>query len=117
MKKAFFILLLVALAACKKKDWKGSYSGTEELTIVSTSDSIYSSFQQSVSIDFRGRKCEFNSSTINWEFLGKEKKDNVYTHDQSGTVFTLEFRDDSLIADFKSGDQEYTRRHFRGKRQ
>ena len=109
------LITLIALTSCKKQAYKGSYTGTEVLTVVSTTDSLSSTFPQVVTIDFSGSKCNYQSSTLIWEFTRKNKTGTGYLDDKTGTSFELEFKDDSLIASFFSDDQEFVRRVFRGK--
>ena len=115
-KRVIWLLGLFALCACKKQQYTGTYNGVEYLTITS-SDTIYSSFYQSATIEFSGSNCHFNSSTLIWEFDRKQKVKTGYLHDENETVFSLEFKDDSLIANYLKTDLDYsTQRIFRKKK-
>lgn len=109
--------LVMAGVSCKKQDWKGVYTGTEELVIISSTDTIMSSFQQAVVIDFKGGKCHFDSQTLIWEFKNNQKNEEGYTFDSGGTFFDIRFKGDSLLASYQTTElNQLTSRIFRGKK-
>ena len=111
------MVFVMMLMSCKKHEWKGVYSGIETYQAVSAMDTVNSSFQQTVTVDFKGTKCHFNSQTLIWEFKSKEKHKTGYTYDDGNTTFEISFEQDSLFARYSTTElDQLISRNFSGKK-
>jgi hypothetical protein len=120
MRLTLLLLMVLVLVSCKKKQREGSYAGSEDLYISTVNDTISSTFPQSTTVKYlSGSKCDYASSTVNYEFSRSDKVKTGYDHNESGTfIFSLEFKEDSLIASYyKDWLGEKTNRTFRGVKQ
>lgn len=116
MRFVILAFVLTVLISCKKKQREGNYTGTEDLLITTSNDTVTSTFNQSISVEYQANgKVEYTSSTFSYVVDRKDKNKDGYHNVSGTTTFTMVFKDDSLVATyFKDWLGEQTTRTFKG---